>query len=278
MLRRYLKAQGIVLLCGGLVGPIFLTVYFALGSMARPYVNWMFWTGLLISAVDVLAALALANHGAKAAARHDQLTRSGILCAARVTGIRDTALFVNDQQMIKVDLHIDVPGTAGFDTTETVAASPTRMQVLSGHTLVALVEPGTTSYEIDWNASGLLAGVVPAEFTVDEDNKTYDLTGRRDALMQILNVLHLNGASLSGTIDMRSNPAVRQQVLDIVRRAAASGTQSPPVAPAPSPLPVYTPPPPTVSQRLQELETLRTTGTITAAEYEAKRREILADL
>ena len=34
LLARYLKAQLLVLLCGGLVGPIFLVVYFALGQRA----------------------------------------------------------------------------------------------------------------------------------------------------------------------------------------------------------------------------------------------------
>ena len=33
MLARYLKAQIIVLICGGLVGPIFLITYFALPGM-----------------------------------------------------------------------------------------------------------------------------------------------------------------------------------------------------------------------------------------------------
>ena len=57
MLLRYLKAQGFVLLCGGLVGPIFLGVYFALGQDGL--LKWMFWVGLLVTAADVLIALAL---------------------------------------------------------------------------------------------------------------------------------------------------------------------------------------------------------------------------
>lgn len=70
MLGRYFKAQLMVLLCGGLlVGPIFLIVYFALGPMARPYINWMFWVGLLVTGIDVLVALALTSRGANAAAR-----------------------------------------------------------------------------------------------------------------------------------------------------------------------------------------------------------------
>jgi hypothetical protein len=38
------------------------------------------------------------------------------------------------------------------------------------------------------------------------------------------------------------------------------------------------PPEPTTAQRLQELETLRATGSISDDEYNAKRQQILADL
>ena len=75
MLGRYLKAQMTVLLFGGLVGPIFLIVYFALGSFARPYIGWMFWVGLLITAADVLVALWLTANGTKSAATHQQLRK-----------------------------------------------------------------------------------------------------------------------------------------------------------------------------------------------------------
>jgi hypothetical protein len=278
MLARYLKAQASVLLFGGLVGPIFLIVYFALGTMARPYLQWMFWVGLFISAADVLAALALANATAKAEARHDELSGRGVLTQVRITGISDTSWFVNDQQMIKVQLHVDVPGTQGFDTEETMASSPTRMQILNAHKLVALVEPGTRNYEIDWNASALIAGVVPAEFTLDEDGKTYDLTGQAGPLLEILKVLHANHVPVSGTIDIRANPVVRQQVMSIVRRAGSGqGVAAVPVAP-PAPVASFAPGPPTVSQRLQELETLRATGAVTEAEYTTKRQRILDDL
>lgn len=282
MLGRYLKAQLTVLLFGGLVGPIFLIVFFALGPMARPYLNWMFWVGLLVTGADVLAALWLTNAGTKAAARHADLTQRGVLVLAQISGISDTSWFVNDQQMIKVNLHFDVPGYPGFDAQETMASSPVRMQILNAHKLVALVEPGTQKYEIDWDASALIAGVVPAQFTLAEDNKTYDLRGQVGPLMQIMQILRANNIAMNGAIDIRSNPVVRQQVMDVVRRAAGStATQaSPPVAsPPPMPQP-YLPQPPTVTtaQRLQELETLRATGTITEGEYTAKRQQILSDL
>lgn len=274
-MRRYLKAQLMVLLCGGLVGPIFLAVYFALGPMSRPYLNWMFWTGLFVTAADVLVALALTNYGAKSAARHDELTRQGILTLARTTGISETAWFVNEQQMIKVGLHLDIPGQPGLDVQETMAASPARMQILQARTLVALVDPATRNYEIDWEASALIAGVVPAEFTVESDGRTYDLTGQAGPLMEILGVLHANGIPLSGAIDIRSNPVVRQRIADIVRRAGAVGASGrsaavPGAAPVAAPL--------SASQRLQQLETLHVTGAITDAEYSAKRADIIAGL
>jgi len=100
MLGRYLKAQLMVLLFGGLVGPIFLIVYFVLGPATRPYIGWMFWVGLLITAADVLIALALTSAGIKSAAQHKELTQRGVLVLAQVTGISDTSWFVNDQQMI----------------------------------------------------------------------------------------------------------------------------------------------------------------------------------
>ncbi|MEZ0359065.1 SHOCT domain-containing protein [Mycobacterium sp. SA01] len=283
MLGRYLKAQLTVLLFGGLVGPIFLIVYFALGPFARPYIGWMFWVGLLITAGDVLAALWLTNSGMKSAAKHEELNQRGVLVLAQITGISDTSWFVNDQQMIKVNLHFEVPGYQGFDTQETMASSPTRMQILNAHKLVALVEPGTQKYEIDWNASALIAGVVPAQFTLAEDNKTYDLRGQAGPMMEIMQILRANGVPVNGTIDIRSNPAVRQQVMAVVRRAAAGQpvAATPPQAAQPATTTPYVPPPmPEVStaQRLQELETLRATGSITEAEYTAKRQQILADL
>ena len=41
MLGRYIKSQIMVLICGGLVGPIFLAVYFATGQSGL--LKWMFW-------------------------------------------------------------------------------------------------------------------------------------------------------------------------------------------------------------------------------------------
>ena len=278
MLSRYLKAQGLVLLCGGLVGPIFLAVYFALGKLERPYIQWMFWTGLLITAADVLIALALTNYGAKSSAKSQLLEQQGVLALAQVTGIAETGTRINEQPLVKVNLHIEGPGLAAFDSQDRVIASVTRLPMITSRKLVVLVDPSDNSYQIDWQRSALVSGMMPAQFTLAEDgNRTYDLSGQAGPLMDIMQILKANNVPMNGTIDIRSNPAVRQQVMDVVRRAAARQAPPPPAA---APAPTYLAKPPEVStaQRLQELETLRATGSISDAEYTTKRQQIIAEL
>ncbi|MDT5323937.1 MAG: hypothetical protein QOF25_1089 [Mycobacterium sp.] len=47
----------------GIVGPIFLVVYFA--AQPEPTLKWMYWAGLFVTATDVLIALALTNAAAR---------------------------------------------------------------------------------------------------------------------------------------------------------------------------------------------------------------------
>jgi hypothetical protein len=121
---------------------------------------------------------------------------------------------------------------------------------------------------------------VPAQFALAEDGRTYDLSGQAGPLMEIMQILKANNVPMNGSIDIRSNPAVRQLVMDVVRRAGAQQQPQAPGYPPPPPQPAYAAaaPAPSVAQRLQELETLRATGTISDSEYAAKRQQILGEL
>jgi hypothetical protein len=268
-----------VLLCGGLVGPIFLAVYFALGQGSL--LRWMFWVGLLITAADVLIALALANYGAKSDAKTQMLEASGVLALAQITGITETGTRINDQPLVKLNLHVEGPGLTPFDTQDSVIASVSRLPMITGRKLVLLVDPATNEYQIDWNRSALVIGMVPAQFTLAEDNRTYDLSGQAAPLMEIMQILKANNVAMNGTIDIRSNPVVRQQVMNVVRRTAAQHAPPPAHTAPPSSAQSFTamaPPEPSTSQRLQELETLRATGAISETEYASKRQQIISDL
>ena len=286
MLWRYIKWQMIVLLCGGLVGPIFLAVYFLSGWDA--YLGWMLYVGLLITVLDVVIAVGLAVYGSKSAAKTQQLESQGVLALARVIGITETGTQINNRPLVKLNLQIEGPGIAPFTAQDSVIASITRLPMITARTLVALVDPATNEFQIDWNRSALVSGAMPAQFTLTEDNRTYDLSGKVGPLMEILHILKANGVPMNGTIDIRSNPVVRQQVMDVVRRAGAQQAQSAPPGYAAPPPPGYAAPPPpsgfaaapepSTSQRLQELETLRATGAISDEEYASKRQQIIADL
>jgi hypothetical protein len=266
---RYLKAQLLVLLCGGLVGPIFLVVYFALGQLSL--LQWMLYVGLLVSVADVLIALWLANFGAKSAAKTAELEQYGVLALAQITGLSETGTRINEQPLVKVDLHISGPGFVPFDSQDRVIASVTRLGNLTARKLVVLVNPTTQQYQIDWERSALVNGLVPAQFTLAEDNRTYDLSGQVGPLMEILQILKANNVPLNRMVDIRSNPALRQQIQAVVRRAAER--QAPAAQPAPVAAPQQS-----VAQRLQELETLRTSGVLTEQEYAARRAQIISEI
>ncbi len=285
MLARYIKAQIIVLVCGGLVGPIFLITYFVLpnmlgsfgsdvGSMVQQTTQWMLWVGLLITIADVLVALWLANRGAQSSAKSAALHQTGVLTMAQITGLGETGMRINERPVVNLDLHISGTGFE-FDSRKRVTVDITKQAIVTARKLVVWVDPNTRDFEIDWQASALICGVVPAQFQIAEDNQTYDLSGQAGPLMEIMQIYKANNLPFGGSVDIRSYPAVRQQVLAVVRRAAA---QQPAAAGVGAVAPAAAPPPASVAQRLQDLEELHKSGAVSDEEYASKRSQIIADI
>jgi hypothetical protein len=286
MLARYLKAQLIVLICGGLVGPIFLATYFVLpglmgdqfssvdssiSSTIQDSTSWLLWAGAFITIVDVVVAIWLANRGAQSSAKTARLNQTGVLAMAQIMGMGETGMRINDHPVVNLDLRITGPGIA-FDDRKRVTVDFTKQAIVTARKLVVLVDPTTREYEIEWQASGLIAGVVPAQFSSTEDQKTYDLSGQAGPLMEILQIYKANNLPFSGTVDIRNYPVVRQQIMDVVRRAAAA-------QPAPAAAGgVAAPPQQSAAQRLDELEKLRASGALSDAEYAAARQKIIAEI
>jgi hypothetical protein len=274
VLARYLKTQLLVLLCGGLVGPIFLVVYFTLGL--DNLLQWMLYVGLLITVADVAIALALTNYGAKSAAKSAELEQHGVLALAQITGLSETGTRINEQPVVKVNLHIAGPGLLPFDGQDRVIANVTRLGNLTARKLVVLVNPTTQEYQIDWERSALVNGLMPAQFTLAEDNRTYDLSGQAGPLMEILQILKANGVPLNRMVDIRSNPGLRAQIQAVVRRAADQ--QAPAAQPAAAPSAGAAPGQPPIAERLAELDALRAQGVLTDAEYNSRRAQIISEI
>jgi len=268
VLARYVKSQLLVLLCGGLVGPIFLVVYFALGQLE--ILSWMLYAGALVTVLDVVIAIWLANFGAKSAAKSAELEQHGVLALAQITGLTETNLEINDRRVVRVGLHVSGPGIVPFDAEKRVTATIATQGNLFARKVVVLVNPTTQEFEIDWQRSSLVNGLVPAQFTIEEDQKTYDLSGQAGPLMEILQILKANNIALDRMVDIRSNPALRQQIHAVVRRAVQERA---PGAPDHAAVPQGS-----IAERLQQLETLRTSGALNDQEYNTQRAQIISEI
>jgi hypothetical protein len=71
---RYVRIQLFVFLCG-IVGPIFLVLYFAVEPNAS--MKWAYWAGLFVTAADVLIALAITSAGSNKTPAGLRVTRAG---------------------------------------------------------------------------------------------------------------------------------------------------------------------------------------------------------
>jgi hypothetical protein len=210
LLARYIKAQIIVLLCGGVLGPIWIVAYFMLpnllgsfgpdvSSMWQSNTSWMLWAGLLITIADVLVALWLANRNARSSTKSAALHQIGVLTTAQIQGLQETGMRINERPVVNLDLHIAGPGFE-FDDRKRVTVDISKQAIVTARKLVVLVDPNTHDYEIEWQASALIAGVVPAQFAIAEDNKTYDLSGQAGPLMEIMQIYKANNLPFGGAV------------------------------------------------------------------------------
>jgi hypothetical protein len=148
VLRRYLKVQA-QLLFFGFIGPLFMIMY--LLSDRDPFMQWFFWSGLLVTVALVLTAVAITASGEKSAAKFAALEQTGVLALTQIVGIQETGTHINDRPLVKLDLQISGPGIQPFTSQEKVIASMERMAMITNRKLVALVDPTTQESQIDWN-------------------------------------------------------------------------------------------------------------------------------
>lgn len=279
---RYVRIQLFVLLCG-IVGPIFIVMYFVTANLfIAGGIPWLLWAGIAITVLDVVIAVGLTFAGAQNRARSSALEETGVLALARIMSIGETGTYVNNKPLVKLHMRIEGPEIAPFDVEDKVLGSFDRMGNFNARKVVVVVDPATRKFHIDWQRSALVNGLVPAQFTVSDDNRTYDLTGQAGPLMEILQLLKAYHIPVDRMVDVRSNPALKQQLQDIVRRAQPAGAPPPPAA-APVQQPAATPsfvkpPDQSIAQRLRQLETLRANGAVTEAEYAAKREQIISEI
>lgn len=255
----FLRTLAFVMLCG-IVGPIFLVLYFVIGDRS---LQWMFWTGAAITVLNVLIAFAIAYGADNRREKIARMMATGRMALADLTSVEQTTVEINGQPLVKLGLRIHGDGVPTFDAQIRKTVPIVAQGLLHRRVLAVLVDPATREFEIDWQASALVAGSVPAQFSSAEDGRTYDLSGQPGPLIAILEVLRRHGIATDGTVDLRNgDPYLRQEVMGIVRQygrqpgAAATDGRS-------------------LTERLDELDALRAAGRISEPEYGEARRRLL---
>jgi hypothetical protein len=145
--------------------------------------------------------------------------RKGVLALARITELTQTGTGRGDQPEVRVSLRVTGPGLA-FDTAARVAVSGARRANVDAGQLVVLVDPASRDYQIDWDRSALVNGLVPARFAL-AGGGIRDLSGQTGPLLEILQILWAHNVSLSRMSDARTDPGVAEQVQAVLWRTAA---------------------------------------------------------
>jgi hypothetical protein len=143
----------------------------------------------------------------------------GVLALAEITDLTETGEGPGGQPTVRLALRITAPGVA-FETAAGVIVTPERRANFEAGQLVVLADPKTGDFQIDWERSAVVNGLVPALFTVTGDDATFDLTGQTAPLVEILRLLRAHDLPLRHQVDEGASPALREQLRAVLRAAA----------------------------------------------------------
>lgn len=146
----FAKTLAFMLVCG-IVGPIFLVIYFASGG--SDVIGWMLWTGLGVTLLDVLIAVLVAMGRTSGQRKTYRLHRVGRRGLAEIVSIEQTGVRINDEPLL--DLHVRIHGDdiAPFEAQAKSIIPDFRLPLLYAGPTPVLVDPETQEWEFDWDAA-----------------------------------------------------------------------------------------------------------------------------
>jgi hypothetical protein len=159
-LRNLIPILLFMLLCG-IVGPIFLVAGLAVPD-DEPDTGWLLPTGIAITALDVVIALAIANARTTKQRKMYQLRTHGRRAQGRVLSFEQTNVRVNDQPMLVIRLRIEGEGVTPFEAQVRSVVPDIQIPLLHAGTLPVLVDPETDEWEIDWEAARVITPTTAA--------------------------------------------------------------------------------------------------------------------
>lgn len=171
-----------ILVCG-IVGPIFLAIYFFSGF--SDYIGWMLWMGLAITLLDVALGVGIAAARTRSQARTHRLQNTGRRAVADILELQQTGVQINDEPLIGLKVRIHGGDIAPFEDQKKCVVSYFRMPLLSAGRLPVLVDPETREWEFDWDSARPGAVPMAAGLAPSADNRPVEeRLAELDGLMQ----------------------------------------------------------------------------------------------
>lgn len=147
--RNFVRTLLFMLVCG-IVGPIFLVIYFASGE--SELIGWMLWTGLAVTLLDVALAFVIAWGRTSSQQRTQRLARTGRRAVAEVVTAEQTGVRINDQPLLDLRVRIQGEDVAPFEAERKTVISDLHLPLLYAGPIPVLVDPETQEWEFDWEA------------------------------------------------------------------------------------------------------------------------------
>lgn len=260
--KSFAKMLGYCLICG-VVGPAFLVLYAILDTRQ----SWMLWLGVLITVGVVILAFCITLATSRTQRLMEVLSAHGTPAIGRIVGMRETGTEINGRRVVFFDLRVAGPRVPEFSTTLKTPLPTTAMGAVAKG-MLGLFVGDDRKVTIDWKATGLYTGQMPAQFHSTAHDHTVDLTGQADYLLRIVDVLRRHGIALGPTLDIRSDPEVRTEVQAIVDEYAQSQRFAPQEKQAPRSER-------SVADRLASLDQLLADSQISQSEYDQLRARVL---
>ena len=219
------------------------------------------------------------------------LTKTGRPGQAQILSMEQTGVYINENPQVKMKLRVEAQGIPPYECEKKATVPLIALGVLgTGRPLSVYVDENDhENIYIDWSGASAGAGAGAGAVGVGSgpftfafpDGSSVDLTNDAAAQKEILDVLRANGLDpQSGTLDLRSNPRVRQAVLDTIARrgyqvpgAAAGAAAAAPASTGAS----HADDRPGV-ERLIELQQMRDKGLISDEDFEETKERILKSL
>lgn len=179
--RNFVRTLAFMLVCG-IVGPIFLIIYFASGS--DPLIGWMLWTGLGVTLLDVVLAVAIASGRTASQRRSYRLGRTGRRAVAEILSAEQTGVRVNDQPLLVLKVRIQGADVTPFDDERRVVIAGLHLPLLYAGPVPVLVDPESREWEFDWDAARPGLAVRATAAPAPDERPRADRLAELDSLLQ----------------------------------------------------------------------------------------------